>query len=103
MPRQSSLRLIANEQHIIQNVEGPVIVKAPGLINSTCVRSDHKPWADVRILALVDQGDLVDGNIGDLIVLVPQIKNSGLYVYHISTERRVGPASNIYLLSQKLF
>lgn len=55
------------------------------------------------ILDLVNNGDLVDRDIRDPFVFVPQIQHAVLYINDVTPKRRVRSAGHIDLLSHQLF
>ena len=54
------------------------------------------------ILALIDDRDLIYGDIRDLFLLVTQIQHTGFYVDHIASKRGVGPARDVDLFTHQL-
>jgi len=71
---------------------GLFLISLAHLANKT--RTDH------RIFALVDDRYFVHRHICYPLVLVPQVKNTVLYIHDIAAKRRICPARYIYSLTQ---
>lgn len=52
------------------------------------------------VVALIDDGDLVDRDIRDLFVLVTQVEDTFLHVDHIAAKGRIRAAGDVDLLAE---
>ena len=74
-----------------------------GLFDAWFIGSIHKTRPGRKIFYLVYDGDLVDRDISDPFILVPQIQNSSLDVNYVAAKGGICPARDVDLFAQKLF